>query len=104
MLPKSTLLLPPRNLASCILVGIHRDTRGTKLPDRDRVNHFPASPIVAVTRVLHGDLFLLPTLSDAPPADKPSTALQIICYGPTRRTRFQLVALHRHRIYSQLLL
>ncbi|MEZ5870351.1 MAG: AraC family transcriptional regulator [Nitratireductor sp.] len=52
----SLLFQPPSDLAGCVFAGIYRDTRGVILSDRDRFNHFPASPLVSVSRVLHGSL------------------------------------------------
>ncbi len=64
MRPVSKLLLPPPALSGCVLVGVYRDTRGARLGAEDRVNYFPASPMVAVTRVLHGALHLIPMSGD----------------------------------------
>ena len=55
-LPISKLLLPPDALAACLFAGIYRDTRGVPLSDADRINHFPASPLVSVSYVIHGAL------------------------------------------------
>ncbi len=55
----SRFLNPPRALASCVFVAIHRDTRGANLTSPNRINHFPASPLVAVTTIRHGQLKLL---------------------------------------------
>lgn len=60
MTTSSSLLLPPRDLSSCIFAAIVRDTRGKSLNDRDRLNHFPASPLVSLTCVVEGELRLLP--------------------------------------------
>ncbi len=73
---ESRLLLPPRNLASCVAGCIVRDTRGAKLSDAERLNYFPASPLFTVTLTLHGDLHVsdrisdLETLKQLPPASK----------------------------------
>lgn len=58
--PVSKLLLPQQGLAGCIFAAIYRDTRGVKLSDRDRINHFPASPLVSVSFVVRGDLIIVP--------------------------------------------
>ncbi|MFZ1679465.1 MAG: helix-turn-helix domain-containing protein [Rhizobiaceae bacterium] len=58
--PVSRLFLPPRALAACVFAAIYRDTRGANLTESDRVNHFPASPLVSVTRVIQGNLTILP--------------------------------------------
>ena len=60
MSPIAKLFLPPPNLSGCILAGIFRDTRGAALSPADRMNHFPASPLVAITGVQHGKLHILP--------------------------------------------
>jgi len=57
----SKLFLPPPQLSGCLIVGIYRDTRGVVMSDEDRVNHFPASPLVTVTKVISGELRRLPT-------------------------------------------
>lgn len=81
--PRSVLLLPPRPLAGCLFAGIVRDTRGAGLGAADRLNHFPASPLVSVTCVLAGRLHLLskgipgpglPPLSVLPPQPGPVTS------------------------------
>ena len=47
---KTSLLLFPRaSLTGCVFAAIARDTRKTVLSDADRLNHFPASPFVALT-------------------------------------------------------
>lgn len=82
----SKLLLPPRGLASCLSAGIYRDTRGTDLDTEDRLNFFPASPLVTLTIVMSGQLHAranvcgpeelktvppLPALSVMPPQTTP---------------------------------
>ncbi len=89
MRPISLLLLPPRHLSSCIFAAIVRDTRGVSLNNADRLNHFPASPLMSVTCIIEGELRLLPdngSLDDArwvqpmsrlsviPPQNKPVTS------------------------------
>ena len=59
MTPKSAILLPPKHLSSCIAAAIVRDTRGSALPDIDRFNYFPATPLVTVTYILQGELRLV---------------------------------------------
>ena len=59
MTPAARLLLPPPALAGCVFAAIERDTRGAALDAQDRVNHFPASPLIALTRVLDGTLYFV---------------------------------------------
>lgn len=56
MTPKSSLLFPPAGLASCISMAIVRDTREVALSDGDRLNYFPATPLVALSVVMQGQL------------------------------------------------
>lgn len=62
--PVSRLFLPPPALSGCVFAAVYRDTRGARLCDADRVNHFPASPLVSATRVSCGELRLLPAGRD----------------------------------------
>lgn len=52
----AALLYPPPELASCVSTAVVRDTRDVVLSETDRLNFFPASPLMAVTVVLSGDL------------------------------------------------
>ena len=89
MSPISKLFLPPPALSGCVLAAVYRDTRGAMLPAADRINHFPASPLVSVTLVRHGTLHLLepggdwttasrapalPELTVMAPQDTPTTS------------------------------
>lgn len=62
MRPISRLILPPRELASCIAGCLYRDTRGAGLTDEDRLNYFPASPLFAASVMLSGELHVVDTL------------------------------------------
>ena len=72
----SQLILPPKNLASCIAGCIVRDTRTMELSLPDRVNYFPASPLYSITLTIEGqihlsDKFLAPEdMIDQPVAPK----------------------------------
>ncbi len=82
MPPISRLFLPPSDIRGSLFAGIYRDTCGCDLSDADRYNHFPASPLVSVSLVLAGELYLqigetrtrLPRLSVLGPKDTPSTS------------------------------
>lgn len=80
--PVSKLFLPPPVLAGCIFAAVYRDTRGAQLSERDRVNHFPASPLVSVTRVIHGALTVLPSSSGGGCAAPATTAPSLVVMGP----------------------
>ena len=60
------------------MTAIYRDTRGAKLVKMDRFNHFPASPLVSVTIIRHGQLMVVPAgcnknlLKNLPPLAKTS--------------------------------
>jgi AraC-like DNA-binding protein len=89
----SRLLLPPSDLSSCIFAAVVRDTRGLDLSEMDRFNHFPASPLVGITKVFTGETRMvsasgglaeamiataLPSLTVSGPQDLP-----IISWNPT---------------------
>ena len=80
--PVSKLFLPPPVLAGCVFAAIYRDTRGVPLSDKDRVNHFPASPLVSITRVISGRLAVLPSVpvSDCAPSEAEAPSLFVM--GP----------------------
>lgn len=77
--PKSALFLPPAPVAACVFGAVFRDTRDAGLSAADRVNHFPASPLVAVTFTLHGALRLLAPVHLAAPDPVP----EVWVCGPT---------------------
>ena len=56
MRPISQLVLPPRELASCIAGCLYRNTLGVELRDEERLNYFPASPLFAASVMLAGEL------------------------------------------------
>ncbi|MHA7858755.1 MAG: helix-turn-helix domain-containing protein [Henriciella sp.] len=55
MKKRAALLLPEAALSECLFGAIVRDTRGVELSDDERINYFPASPLVTVTWVIEGD-------------------------------------------------
>ena len=82
MSPVSRLFLPPPPLSGCIFAAVYRDTRGAGLSDADRVNHFPASPLASATRIVCGELRLLPTGSDWPAAKDARPSPPLLVMGP----------------------
>lgn len=58
---KSAALLSPRqSLAGCLFAAIVRDTRERDLNDTQRLNHFPASPLVVLSSVIEGETRMVP--------------------------------------------
>ena len=82
MHPVSKLFLPSPALAGCVFAGIYRDTRGVRLSENDRVNHFPASPLVSVTRVTCGELRVLPGTTDRRAAQAAAAAAPLFVTEP----------------------
>lgn len=80
MQPSSFLLLPPKQLSSCVAAAIVRDTRGAALTDDDRFNCFPATPLVSVTRIVEGELRLVETLGSlqAARSSQPLPSLSVL--------------------------
>ncbi|AUR05918.1 Helix-turn-helix domain protein (plasmid) [Phaeobacter inhibens] len=64
MAPHAQILFPPLELASCFAFAIVRDTRGRRLNPTDRLNYFPASPLVTLTIVLDGQIHMANALCD----------------------------------------
>jgi AraC-like DNA-binding protein len=62
MPPISRLVLPPKELASCVAGCLYRNTCGADLTDQERLNYFPASPLFAASVMLSGDLHAADTL------------------------------------------
>ena len=52
----SQLVLPPKELASCVTGCLYRNTLGVDLTDEERRNCFPASPLFAASAMLSGEL------------------------------------------------
>lgn len=76
------LLLPRTELAGCIFAAIVRDTREVALCDEEKFNFFPASPLVTVTRVLHGESRVAPSGGDAEEARFGQQLAPITLSGP----------------------
>lgn len=79
----SKLLLPPSHLSACMFAAIYRDTRGVKLHDADRINHFPASPLVSVTLLRRGRLCLFTAGQHWGDPNNLHTLPKISVMGPT---------------------
>lgn len=83
--PRSQLLLPSPALGACIFAAIERDTRGSALPDSDRFNYYPATPMVLISWVFEGTLHMVEGGSqDSNPALGPALP-PLILSGPQSR-------------------
>jgi AraC-like DNA-binding protein len=56
--PSTRLIAASPRLAACVRGYIVRDTRGAELAPPDRFNHFPASPLCAVSWFIEGSALL----------------------------------------------
>lgn len=56
---RAELLAPRSALASCVRAYVVRDTRGAALAPPQRLNHFPASPLAAITWFLAGQALVV---------------------------------------------
>src|SRR6516164_10831767 len=53
------LFLPRPEVASLIMAGVARDTRGLALSSDERFNYYPATPMLIVSWVFAGELFVV---------------------------------------------
>lgn len=83
---RADLWLPCSALSSCVRAVLARDTRGVVLAERDRYNHFPATPLCSLLWYLTGEAELLAPGRAAGPAS-PATSLTGPSYlcGPFTR-------------------
>ncbi len=79
----SELFLSPQHLSGCLFAAVHRDTRGADLPPADRLNHFPASVLAAVSLISEGELIVLPQGRDWPDAANLPALPRLTATGPT---------------------
>lgn len=64
--PHARLYLPPPALQDAVVAIVCRDTRGFELSDAQRLNHFPASPLVCLSWYRDLDAGLVETTSNGP--------------------------------------
>lgn len=64
--PYSRLYLPPPALQDAVVAIIRRDTRGFELNDAQRLNHFPASPLVCLSWYREFDAGLVEATPNGP--------------------------------------
>jgi len=80
---QAKLLLPPKELANFIAAAVFRDTRGASLTDRERLSYFPATPLLTITVVAHGQLHMEHGVCDVDDL-KAKRALPTVCLvGPS---------------------
>lgn len=85
MRPTSLLLLPPKQLSSCLAAAIIRDTRGAALSEADRFNCFPATPLVCMTQTVEGEIRMIDALGDVKAAQKTSPKPSLFVMYPNDR-------------------
>ncbi|QRF90029.1 AraC family transcriptional regulator [Alcaligenes faecalis] len=83
-LPCARLHHPSRKTASIIHLGVERDTRALDLLPQQRLNCYPASPLVVLSWVFHGQLHLVQTPVDggSPVLSEPLPGM--LFAGPSR--------------------
>lgn len=82
--PMARLLLPPTDLGGCIHLGVERDTRGCALADRERFNHYPATPLPAISWIFTGELHL--ARAEGPEASPPGSPLPRLMFSGAQRS------------------
>ena len=78
----ASLLLPRPSLATCIVLGVVRDTRGRTLAHEDRFNHFPLSPYCSLTWHVEGRLHLVKTDAEAKAPETGAPLPRLMVSGP----------------------
>ncbi len=83
-LPCARLHHPSRKTASIIHLGVERDTRALDLLPQQRLNCYPASPLVVLSWVFHGQLHMVQTPVDggSPVLSEPLPGM--LFAGPSR--------------------
>lgn len=89
--PAGQIWLPSAELSACLWAGMERDTLGHALQDAQRLNHFPATPLCALTWVLQGQTYPL-GWEDQLPAPSPGSEPVLdtgawVLAGPQTRPR-----------------
>lgn len=83
-MPAARLYLPCASLASCVYMGVERDTRGARLDQAQRLNFYPASPLVVISWILHGELRVLNTASAGSVPSWSDPLPSLVFSGPSR--------------------
>lgn len=76
------LHLPRPGLASCIFVGVERDTRSVSLSDAERFNYYPATPMALVSWIFEGTLHMVEEAGTGRSATLGPSLPQLIFSGP----------------------
>lgn len=79
------LLAPRPSLATCVFIGVERDTRGSALSDDQRFNLYPATPMSMISVIFEGTLRMVDGHGgNAPPVLGPPLP-RLVLSGPQRR-------------------
>ena len=85
-MPENAAFLPPAPALGGTLFGaVLRDTTGLALAEVERFNHFPASPLVSLTRVFRGETRLVPPGGDLAAARAAPSLPPLSLTGPQSR-------------------
>lgn len=76
------LHLPPPDLASCVFVGVERDTRSASLSDTERFNYYPATPMALISWIFEGTLHMVEERGAGRAATLGPSLPQLIFSGP----------------------
>ncbi len=82
---RSELWLPQPGLVACVRAAMARDTRGVPLTERQRDNHFPATPTCALLWYLHGECAVQQAPAGGIGAAPPQWLPQVSLCGPSTR-------------------
>ncbi len=79
---KSSLALPRKNLANCIVLAIMRDTREANLSHAERFNHFFTSPYCALSSIYEGQCHVISSEDDMRAPHKAPVVAPLSFSGP----------------------
>nr|WP_321273796.1 helix-turn-helix domain-containing protein [Alcaligenes faecalis] len=83
-LPCARLHHPSRQAAAIIHLGVERDTRGLDLLPEQRLNFYPASPLVVLSWVFHGQLHMVQTPAGGGTSVLSEALPSMLFAGPSR--------------------
>lgn len=83
-LSRACLHRPRRHTAASIHLGVERDTRGLDLLPEQRLNCYPASPLVVLSWIFHGQLHRVRMLAEGGPVVLSEALSSMVLAGPSR--------------------